>query len=341
MDYRYAGKTGLRISEIGFGTQTFGWTTDRKEAFEMLDHYVGLGGNYLDTADSYNDGKSEEILGEWLKARGRNDDLIVGTKVYFASKSDDSPNGNGLSRKHLIASVDRSLSRLGVDAIDLLQLHCYDSGTEPDEVMGTLDDLIRRGKILYYGLSNFLPSSIMRIVDIARFKALHQPASLQLEYSLLVRSSEWELLPLCAEEGLAALAWSPLAGGWLTGKYKKGSPSPANSRVGRGDRWDDQEEQRGGDRTWAILDILEKIGESRRVPISHVALNWMRRKPFVSSILIGARDMDQLRQNLECLKWDMTREEEESLDRVSDIPQPYPYGFVGRYGRKSWRSPLI
>jgi aryl-alcohol dehydrogenase-like predicted oxidoreductase len=334
MNYRYFGRTGLRISEITLGTQTFGWTTGEADAHAMLDHYIDSGGNYLDTADSYNDGESERILGSWIRARKSVEDVIIGTKVYFDSKADENSNRMGLSRKHLNHSIDRSLKRLGLETIDLYQLHCIDGGTGLDEVMDSLEDLVRRGKIHHYGLSNFTPSAIAKMVCATTYKAQHRPASLQLEYSLLVRSAEWELLPLCTEEDVATLAWSPLAGGWLTGKYKRSVPPPANSREGRRDRWEDQEERRGGQRTWAILDVLETIGGQRNVPVSQVALNWMRRKPAISSTLIGARTMEQLRENLECVAWDMSPEEEERLDVASELPLPYPYNFVGRYSRK-------
>jgi aryl-alcohol dehydrogenase-like predicted oxidoreductase len=337
MNYRYCGRTGLKISEICFGTQTFGWTTGEADAHAMLDYYVGIGGNYLDTADSYNDGESERILGSWLKARNSAEDVIIGTKVYFDSKADENSNRMGLSRKHINHAIDCSLKRLGLDAIDLYQMHCIDGGTGLDDVIDTFDDLVRRGKIRHYGLSNFTPSAITKMVCAATYKAYHRPASLQLEYSLLVRSPEWELLPLCTEEDIATLAWSPLAGGWLTGKYKRSTPPPENSRVGRKDRWDDQEEQRGGERTWAILDALEKIARRRNVPVSQAALNWMRRKEAISSILIGARNKEQLKQNLDCLSWDMSSEEEKTLDLESELPRPYPYNFIDRYSRRPFR----
>jgi len=338
MKYRYLGRTGLRISEISLGTQTFGWNTGEAEAHAMLDRYAERGGNYLDTADSYNEGESELILGSWLKARGNHEDLIIGTKVFFDSKVGPDSNRMGHSRKHIANSLDRSLSRLGVETIDLYQLHCYDAGTALDEILDTMEDLIRRGKILHFGLSNFTPSTIAKMATIASFRGFHRPSALQLEYSLLVRSPEWELLPVCAEEEMGTLAWSPLAGGWLSGKYRKDARPPENSRAGRNDRWDDQAEQRGGERTWAILAIIEKIAASRGVPPSQVALNWLRRKPSLSSILIGARNMDQLVQNLDCVTWELSPEEETELDAVSDIGMPYPYAFIQRYGRKDYRS---
>lgn len=338
MNYRYLGRTGLRVSEISLGTQTFGWTTGETDAHAMLDRYIERGGNYLDTADSYNGGESERILGSWLTARRNHEDLIVGTKVFFDSKGDENSNRSGHSRKHIRNSLERSLSRLGIEAIDLYQLHCYDAGTALDEVLLTMEDLVRSGKILHFGVSNFTPSQISKMATVAAFKGFHPPAALQLEYSLLVRSPEWELLPVCQEEGIGTLAWSPLAGGWLSGKYRKDTQPPEDSRVGRKDRWDDQAEQRGGERTWTILAVLGKIAASRGAPCSQVALNWLRRKSSISSILIGARNMEQLAQNLDCVTWDMSPEEELELDATSDIGKPYPYSFVDRYSREDYRG---
>jgi len=332
------GRTGLRISEISLGTQTFGWNTGETEAHAMLDRYVERGGNYLDTADSYNEGESERILGSWLKARRNHEDLIIGTKVFFDSKAGPDSNRMGHSRKHIANSLDRSLLRLGIEAVDLYQLHCYDAGTALDEILDTMEDFIRQGKILHFGLSNFTPSTIAKMATIASFRGFHRPSALQLEYSLLVRSPEWELLPVCAEEEMGTLAWSPLAGGWLSGKYRKDAQPPDNSRAARKDRWDDQAEQRGGERTWAILAVIEEIASSRGLPPSQVALNWLRRKSSLSSILIGARNMDQLVQNLDCVAWELSPEEESRLDAVSDIGMPYPYAFVQRYGRKDYRK---
>ena len=337
MKYRYFGKTGLKISEISFGTQTFGWTTDEADSFSLLDRYIHEGGNYLDTADSYNGGASEEILGAWLRKRKYTDDLIIGTKVFFNDRASEGSNEIGHSRKHIVRSLETSLRRLGVEAIDLYQLHCYDRGADLELVVDTMDALIRQGKILHYGLSNFAPSAIMKMVMLGRFHGLPQPASLQLEYSLLVRSPEWELLPLCEDEGIGTLAWSPLAGGWLTGKYKRNTEAPKNSRVGRKDREYDQPDKRDNGRTWAILGALEEIARNRGVPVSQVALNWLRTKSFISSVLIGARTMEQLAENLSCVDWALSDDEARQLDAASAEAAPYPYSFIDTYSRPSYR----
>lgn len=332
MDYKILGSTGVKLSSVSFGVQTFGWNIFGKEAHELLDIYVEAGGNYLDTADSYNDGASEEILGQWLRARGDHENLVVGTKTFFPTGP--GPNQLGSSRKHVCASVERSLKRLGVEAIDLLQLHCFDYLTALDDILLTMEDLVRSGKIRYYGLSNYLPSALMKAVMIQQHRNFHRIASLQMEYSLLVRGAEWELLPVCAQEGIGTLAWSPLAGGWLTGKYQLDAAAPENSRVGRKDRWDDQAEQRGGERTWRVLDALGAIAGQRGVPVSQVALNWLRKKPAVTSVLMGARTPEQMRGNLACVDWNLTDEEESALDQVSHENPPYPFSFINNYARK-------
>jgi len=337
MKYRYFGKTGLKISEISFGTQTFGWTTGEADSFKLLDCYVEEGGNYLDTADSYNGGASEEILGAWLKKRNNHDDLVIGTKVFFNDRAGEGSNAVGHSRKHIVRSLETSLRRLGVEAVDLYQLHCYDRGADLELVVDTMETLIRQGKILHYGLSNFAPSAIMKMVMLGRFKSAAQPASLQLEYSLLVRSPEWELLPLCEDERIGTLAWSPLAGGWLTGKYKRNAEAPKNSRVGRKDREYDQPDKRDNERTWAILDALEEIAKNRGLPVSQVALNWLRTKRSISSVLIGARTVDQLKENLSCVGWDLGADEARKLDAASAEAAPYPYSFIYTYSRPSYR----
>lgn len=337
MKYRYLGATGLKISEISFGTQTFGWTTDEDTAFHQLDYYINQGGNYLDTADSYNDGASEEILGKWLRMHPESKQLIIGAKVYFNDTGSEGSNAKGHSRKHIMQSIENTLTRLGREAIDLYQLHCYDRGTDVESVMETMQLLVQQGKILHYGLSNFDSSTIMKMSMIGANRGLARPVSLQLEYSLLVRSPEWELLPICTECSLGTLAWSPLGGGWLTGKYQRNASPPPNSRVGRKDRDYDQPDKRVGEKTWAIIDALTTVAHERGVPASEVAINWLRKKKTVSSVLIGARTMEQLAENMASLQWDISDEEEKFLDNVSDIPLPYPYNFIEMYSRASYK----
>ncbi len=332
MDYGYFGGTGLKLSRIVFGTQTFGWSVAEKDAFRILDSYIDRGGNYLDVADSYNNGASEIITGNWLKESKKRRQIVLATKVFFATG--DGPNDSGVSRTHIMNSIEKSLERLHTDSIDLYQIHCYDRMTAMEEVILTLDYLVQQGKIRNYGVSNYTPSKIMKGLMIAKHFGKAAIASVQLEYSLLVRSPEWELLPLCDEENLGVLAWSALGGGWLTGKYRRDKEIPRDSRAGVGDRWDDNEEQRGGERTYNIIDQLAEIATRLEKPVSQVALNWMLNKSSpVIFPLIGARTMEQLKDNLDSLDWKLAKEDEKLLDEVSDIGMPSPYNFINRYTR--------
>jgi aryl-alcohol dehydrogenase-like predicted oxidoreductase len=332
MEYRYLGSTGLRIGAIALGAQTFGWSIDEKESKEILNHYHDSGGNYLDAADSYNYGESEQILGNWMKERGIRDNIVLGTKVFFPTGK--GPNDTGLSRKHIFQSIDESLKRLSTDYVDLYQIHCFDRRTAMDETIRAMDDLVKCGKVRYLGASNVTPSKLQKGLAISQRSGLNGFVALQLEYSLLVRSPEWELLPQCVEESIGVLSWSPLAGGWLSGKYRRGLGLPPDSRAGRGERWDDGESQRGGKRTYDIIDQLVRIGEEIGKPPSQVALNWLLRKEGLTCVLTGARTIAQLKENLGSDDWRLTEEQMKSLDAVSDMGMPYPYDFIAKYTRE-------
>lgn len=331
MEYIYLGNSGLSISRMALGTQTFGWNIGEAESFLLLNRYHELGGNYFDTADSYNKGESERILGSWMQGSGVRDNCVVGTKVFFPTA--EGVNNTGASRKHLMASVDSSLRRLQTDYIDLLQIHCFDRQTPLEETLRTLDDLVRAGKVRYVGASNYTPSKLMQANMMAHQGGKEPFISLQLEYSLLVRSPEWELIPLCQEEGIGMLAWSPLAGGWLTGKYRKGQTIPKDSRAGRKDRWDDGADQRGTDHAYAIIEVLVAIAEESGHSVSQVSLNWMMQKIKGLVPLVGARNEMQLMENLGALGWSLTEDQMQRLDRVSAIATPSPYSFIERYTR--------
>lgn len=332
MEYRYLGKTGLRVSELCLGTQTFGWVTDENTAFRILDKFVEAGGNFFDTADSYNKGESERILGKWIKRYGRRSSLVVATKTYFPTG--EGPNDMGLSRKHILETVEESLRRLQTDYIDILQLHCYDGATPLEETLRALDDLVKSGKICYIGTSNFAPSQLMKAIMLCRMHGWAEIVSLQAEYSLLVRSPEWELIPLCEEEGIGFLAWSPLAGGWLTGKYRQNAPIPPDSRGGRRDRFEDLPEQRVREKTWDVIETLIEIANNRRKTPAQVALNWILRKSKNIVPIFGARTVEQMEDNLGAVGWELTDEEMQRLNEVSQIELPYPYNFLSRYSRK-------
>jgi aryl-alcohol dehydrogenase-like predicted oxidoreductase len=332
MEYRYLGRTGVQISALTLGAQTFGWSVGPEDAFALLDQYVEQGGNYVDAADSYNQGESERIVGRWVKQRKVRDRILLGTKVFFPTGT--GPNDTGLSRKHIQQSLEESLRRLETEVVDLYQLHCYDRKTPLEETVRVLDDLVRAGKVRYVGVSNFAPSSLQKAVMLSQARGFAPVACLQLEYSLLVRSPEWELLPQCAEEGIGTLAWSPLAGGWLSGKYRRGQSLPPDSRAGKGDRWDDAAEQRGGERTYSIVDVLVRVAQEGGHTPAQVALAWMLQRRQVTSALIGARTPAQLADNLRAGEVRLTGAQSSALDEVSRQPAPYPFSFIERYTRK-------
>lgn len=332
MRYRFFGDTGIRVSEIALGTQTFGWGAGEEEAFAIADRYAEAGGNFFDTADIYNGGVAESMLGAWLKARGERGSRIVATKVFFPTG--EGANDAGLSRKHIFDSVDGSLRRLQTDFIDLYQAHCFDRCTPLAETLRALDDLVRAGKVRYLGASNFTASQLQKALDWSRMNGWASFCSLQAEYSLIVRSTEWELIPLCRDERLGMLAWSPLAGGWLTGKYHGDRPPPADSRVGRKDRWDDQPEQRDSALTRQVVETLLQIARERGRTPAQVALNWLLEQEEAVFPLIGARTREQLEENLGSTGWSLSEEEKARLDRSSATLLPYPYRFIERYTRR-------
>lgn len=320
------------MSSIAFGTQTFGWNIQEADSKALAYQYTEAGGNYFDTADSYNGGASEKILGSWIKEAGNRDDYLIGTKVYFPTT--DKVNDTGASRKHIMASVEASLKRLNTDYIDLLQIHCFDQRTPFEQTLRTLDDLVRSGKVRYIGASNYTPSDLMKNLMIAKYMHTEPFMSLQLEYSLLVRSPEWELIPLCNREGVGMLAWSPLSGGWLSGKYRRDKDIPKDSRAGRADRWDDSEEQRATERAYDIIEVLYDIATEVGCPVSQVSINWIRQNPAQIIPLIGARTPKQLEENLKAVDWSLSEEQMKRLNDVSAISTPSPYSFIERYTRK-------
>lgn len=332
MEYRFLGNTGLKVSELAFGTQTFGWGADEKTAHALADLFVQAGGNLFDTADSYNSGVAESMLGSWLKARKNRHSVIVATKVFFPTG--DGPNDAGASRKHIFHSINESLDRLKTDYVDLYQIHCFDLSTPLEETLSALDDLVRAGKIRYMGASNYTASQLEKALMLSEIHQWESFSALQAEYSLIVRSTEWELLPLCKEEGVGFLAWSPVAGGWLTGKYGRNQPPPSNSRVGRKDRWDDQPEQRESELTWRVIDNLIEIGKDCGKTPAQIALNWILQQPGITASILGVRTLEQLKENLGCIGWQLSEEEMNRLKKASDVPLPYPYRFIERYTRR-------
>ena len=331
MRYRTLGNSGCAVSVLCLGTMTFGAETDQAGAHAQLDRFVAAGGNLVDTADVYSAGASEQIIGRWLASRPADvtGSVVIATKGRFPMGTD--PNDQGLSARHLTRALDDSLRRLGVDAVDLYQVHAWDPVTPLTETLRTLDGFVRAGKIRYYGLSNFTGWQLTKAVHTARALGLAEPVTLQPQYSLIVREIEWEIVPAALDTGLGLLPWSPLGGGWLSGKYRRDQRPTGETRLGedpgRGmEAW----ERRGTERTWRIIDAVERIADGRGVPMSRVALAWVTNRPAVTATILGARTLEQLDDNLLSADLHLTEQETAALDEASDLAATdYPYGELG------------
>jgi aryl-alcohol dehydrogenase-like predicted oxidoreductase len=335
MEYRFLGRTGMQVSELCMGAMTFGRETPEELSHRMLDRFVEAGGNFVDTADVYSTGTSEEIVGHWLKGKAR-DDLIIATKVRFAMGK--GPNDLGLSRKHILSGVEASLRRLGTDYIDLYQVHMWDDATPLKETLSTLNDLVRQGKVRYIGASNFSGWQLQRAIDVSRAMGWEVLSSLQPQYNLLARSTEWELIPVCQNEGLGVVCWSPLRGGWLGGKYRRGMEEPPQgSRVQIAEEkgWSESWSAYNNEHTWSVIDTLVDVSSQVAKTPAQVAINWLLRRPGVTAPIIGARTMEQLEQNLGSVGWSLDEDQMGCLDGASEIEAPYPYSFIGGNSRRS------
>jgi aryl-alcohol dehydrogenase-like predicted oxidoreductase len=310
---------------------TFGAETDEDGAYAQLDRFVESGGILIDSADVYSAGVSEEIIGRWFAKRPAEvtERIVLATKGRFPM--DESPNGAGLSVRHLRRAVDASLRRLGRDAVDLYQVHAFDPFTPLDETLRTLDGFIRAGKIRYYGLSNFTGWQLTKAVHLARALNLAEPVTLQPQYSLLVREIEWEIVPAALDAGMGLLPWSPLGGGWLSGKYKRNERPSGATRLGDNpNRGMEAYDRRSTDRTWDVIDAVQKIAEDRGLSMAEVALSWLTDRPAVTSTILGARTLEQLEANLKAADLHLTQDETRTLDAASDLhPSDYPYGEMG------------
>ncbi len=327
MEYRRLGSSGLKVPALSFGAGTFGgkgplfsaWgNSDNAEARRLVDICIEAGVNLFDTADVYSDGASEEVLGAAIK--GRRNDVLISTKMSLPMG--DGPNDAGSSRSRLIKGVDDALRRLGTDYIDLMQLHAFDAGTPVEEVLSTLDTLVRSGKLRYVGVSNFAGWQLMKSLAAAEKHGYPRYVAHQVYYSLVGRDYEWELMPLGTDQGVGALVWSPLGWGRLTGKIRRGQPWPEGSRLhdtaAFGPPVDD-------DKLYDIVDVLDELaGETGRT-IPQIAINWLLQRPTVSSVIIGARNEEQLRQNLGAVGWSLTAEQIARLDKASAKTPAYPH----------------
>lgn len=331
LDYYTLGKTGLRVSRLSLGTMTFGddwgWGANEDASRDIFNAYVDAGGNFIDTADLYVKGKSEEMLGRFVAERKLRDQIVIATKFSFSGQANN-PNAGGNGRKNILRAVEASLKRLGTDYIDLYFLHAWDGLTPPEEVMRTLDDLVRAGKIRHVGLSNTPGWYAGRAQTIAEFRGYEPVSALQLEYSLVQRNIEREFIDFGRETGAGIMVWSPLSGGLLSGKYRAGangiegegrlhtlasSPNPAARKL--------------GERQFEIVAELERVSKQIDKPMAQIALNWSATRPGVASVIIGVTKMSQLESNLAALNFTIPADALARLNAISEPETQYPYGF--------------
>lgn len=327
MEYRQLGRSGLRVPVLSLGTGTFGgqgplfsnWgTTDALEATSLIDICLDHGVNLFDSADVYSDGASETVLGQAIK--GRRDRVMISTKLGLPMG--EGPNDYGTARGRLITGTEQALSRLGTDYIDLLQLHAFDAYTPIKEVLVTLDGLIRAGKVRYIGVSNFAGWQIMKSLSIAERHGLSRYVANQVYYSLVGRDYEWDLMPLGKDQGLGAMIWSPLGWGRLTGKISRDTPIPAQSRLHETSQFGPPVDEAT---LYDIVDVLSEIAGETGKTVPQIAINWLLQRPTVSSVIIGARNQQQLIDNLGAVGWSLSDDQIARLNKVSERMPPYPH----------------
>jgi aryl-alcohol dehydrogenase-like predicted oxidoreductase len=336
--YGPLGDSGLIVSELALGTMVFGEESERGatagESTRMIRRFLDAGGTHIDTADVYAGGRSEEIVGEALE--GRRDEVVIATKVRFATG--EGPNDVGLGRRHIMDGVEASLRRLRTDAIDLLYMHAWDPVTPIDESLQAFDDLVRAGKVRYVGVSNFKAWQLAKALGLSEASGWARFVAAQYQYSLVVRDIEFEYADLCLEEGLGLVPWSPLGGGFLSGKYRpdKRPSAPSDGRLAT--QPDDDEEawhRRSTDRNWRILEAVRSVADIGGWTVPQVALAWISTRPFVASTIIGVRTMDQLEDDLASVEVDLDEEALAMLDEISAVPPGYPYRFLDLYGTRT------
>ncbi len=338
MKVRLFGSTGIKVSELCLGTMTFGREADRETSYKIMDRFVEEGGNFFDTANVYNNGVSEEIIGEWLKNVDR-EDIFIATKVRFPMG--ESPNSAGLTRKHILKSLKDSLIRLGTDYVDLLQVHAWDPLTPVKETMKTLNTVVEQGMARYIGASNFRGWQLAKSLEVSRVNGYHEFSSVQPQYSLLCRATEYEILPLSKHENMAVLPWSPLKGGALSGKYSRESDGHGennriseNIKMGRKPPWANNEGY-----FWNVVDAVKKVSESTGKTPSQVSLNWLLSNDAVTSPIIGARNLDQLNENMKSTGWNLDKESLTLLDEASRLYVTYPYDEASEEQQMAGRIP--
>ena len=338
MEYRQLGASGFKVPALSLGTGTFGggselfkaWgETDVAEATRLVDICLESGLTMFDSADIYSHGMAEEILGQAIK--GRRDQVILSTKATF--RAGEGPNDVGSSRYHITRSVEASLRRLGTDHIDLFQLHGFDALTPVEEVLGTLNDLVRAGKVRYIGCSNFSGWHLMKALATSEKYGLARYVAHQAYYSLVSRDYEWELMPLALDQNVGAVVWSPLGWGRLTGKIRRGQERPKTSRL-RSKVATDVGPPVPDEHVYKVVDAIDEVAKETGKTVPQIALNWLLQRPSVANVIIGARNEEQLRQNLGAIGWDLSTEQVARLDAASALTPSYPYwhqrGFAER-----------
>jgi len=335
MELRQLGYSGLKVPVLSFGTVTFGgrgeffkaWgNSDVKEATRLVDICLDAGVNFFDTADVYSRGAAEEILGKALA--GRRHATLISTKATFDMGG--GPNDIGSSRYHLIAACEASLRRLGTDYIDLYHMHGFDAQTPIEETLNTLDNLVQSGKVRYIACSNFSGWHLMKSLSISERYGWSRYVAHQVYYSLVGRDFEWELMPLGIEQKVGSLVWSPLGWGRLTGKLRRGKPLPEVSRL---HKTADDGPPVADEYLYKVVDALDEVAKETGKSIPQIALNWLLQRPTVANVIIGARNEEQLRQNLGAVGWNLTAEQVAKLDAASDVTPPYPYWHQRQFAR--------
>jgi len=348
METKLLGRTGLLVSEICLGTMTIGssaqntWgmsTANEETSFQMLETFAEMGGNFIDEANVYGMGDSERVVGRWLQTKNRQD-FVIGTKAR--GRIGPNPNDVGLSRKHILSAIEDSLKNLQTNYIDLYQVHCWDSMTPLSETWKTLDDLVRCGKVRYLGISNYTGVQVQKTVDLVREMRWESVVCLQPQYNLLCRSPEWDLIPTCEAEGLGVIPFSPLAGGWLSGRMKRGVTAPeSGSRVDWAEKIGMKPtgfSSQAKEQTWRILDALESISKETGKTVAQISLRWLMQKRGVTAPIIGAKTVQQLKDNLGCVGWKLSEQQMKALDEAS-MPESIPYPW-GEYWNSSRELPI-
>ncbi len=333
MKYQQIGKSGLITSNLTLGTMIFGENSSRstpeKEAIRIIDHYLAQGGNHIDTADVYAEGRSEEIIGKALHKKRK--DVILSTKVRFSNSK--KPNNNGLSRLHIIDGVNASLKRLKTDYIDLLYVHCWDPLTPIEETVRVLEDLIRSGKVRYIGISNFKAWQLMKALGLCSLLNTNSFIAGQYQYSLVKRDIEYEFFDLFESEGIGLLPWGPLGGGFLTGKYDKSKPK--NGRISSSPNQNEESwDRRNTNKNWNILDVVKKIALKHNATPTQISIAWLLSKKVIPSVILGVRTFEQLEDNLGANRIEFSENEIQILNDVSKLPELYPYRLIEVYGNR-------